>query len=109
MWLGCDRPPSWCEAHHIVFWKRDGGQTNIDDGILLCKHHHLLAHNNGWEIARDELGQYWLTPPVNVDPDQVAVLMRSKSAAMRDLLQAGAAERAPQLQIRGPKWGYANA
>ena len=109
MWLGCDRPPSWCEAHHVVFWKRDGGKTNIDDGILLCKHHHLLAHNNGWEIARDELGQYWLTPPVNVDPDQVAVLMRSKSAAMRDLLQAGAAESAPQLQVRGPKWGYANA
>ncbi len=25
----CDRPPSWCEAHHIQFVKRDGGKTTI--------------------------------------------------------------------------------
>lgn len=29
---GCNRPPSWCEAHHIVFWKRDGGKTDLADG-----------------------------------------------------------------------------
>ena len=84
MWFGCQRPPSWCEAHHIVFWQRDGGETNVDDGILLCKHHHLLAHNNGWEIARDDQSRYWLTPPTEVDPEQKPVLMTSKSGAMRD-------------------------
>ena len=31
-WPGCHRPPSWCEAHHIVHWKRDNGNTNTDDG-----------------------------------------------------------------------------
>jgi hypothetical protein len=29
---GCDRPPSWCEAHHIVLWARDKGKTDIADG-----------------------------------------------------------------------------
>ena len=29
---GCERPPSWTEAHHIVFWKRDGGKTDLADG-----------------------------------------------------------------------------
>ena len=29
---GCDRPPSWCEAHHIEHWGRDHGGTSVEDG-----------------------------------------------------------------------------
>ena len=29
---GCDRPPSWTEAHHTKHWARDHGATNIADG-----------------------------------------------------------------------------
>jgi hypothetical protein len=61
-WPGCERPPSWCEAHHIEHWQRDRGRTDVADGILLCRHHHLLAHNNGWEIQRDG-PRYLLVPP----------------------------------------------
>jgi hypothetical protein len=82
---GCDRPPSWTEAHHIVFWARDEGKTNIADGILLCRHHHLLFHNNGWEIQRDKNSRYWLIPPAEQDPNQTPIELVSKSAAMRDL------------------------
>jgi hypothetical protein len=49
---GCERPPSWCEAHHIQHWEH-GGATSIDNGILLCRHHHLLVHDHGWTIRRD--------------------------------------------------------
>ena len=31
---GCDRPPGWCQAHHIVEWP-DGGLTNLDNLALL--------------------------------------------------------------------------
>jgi len=48
---GCDRPPSWCEAHHGIPWSH-GGRTDIQDGVLLCRHHHMLLHNNGWKISR---------------------------------------------------------
>ena len=48
---GCDRPPSWCEAHHLKRWA-DGGRTDLDDGILLCGHHHRLAHNPQYEHER---------------------------------------------------------
>lgn len=58
----CDRPPSWTEAHHIDEWKRDHGSTDIEDGILLCKHHHLLVHNNEWRVRRDDTS-YFLEPP----------------------------------------------
>ncbi len=82
---GCDRPPSWCEAHHIVFWKRDGGKTDLADGILLCRYHHLLFHNNGWEIGRDQNNRYWLVPPPERDPNQIPIELVSKNPALRDL------------------------
>ena len=81
---GCDRPPSWCEAHHIDHWKRDHGPTNLDRGVLLCRHHHLLIHNNNWEIKHDSTG-YWLIPPTSIDPEQLPRPMPSKSAVMLDL------------------------
>ena len=59
---GCDRPPSFTEAHHITPWSR-GGRTDVNDGILLCRHHHLLVHNNGWEIRRRGHGFAVLPPP----------------------------------------------
>jgi hypothetical protein len=82
---GCDRPPSWTEAHHIVYWKRDGGKTDLADGILLCRHHHLLFHNNGWEISRDHNNRYWLIPPPERDPHQTPIELVSKNPALRDL------------------------
>jgi hypothetical protein len=48
----CDRPPSWTEAHHILQWARDRGKTLIENGILLCRWHHLKYHNEGYEIER---------------------------------------------------------
>jgi hypothetical protein len=80
----CERPPSMTEAHHIKFWSRDGGRTDIRDGVLLCKFHHLLMHNNGWEIERVH-NEYFLIPPRDVDPKRTPRPMPSKSAAMRDL------------------------
>jgi hypothetical protein len=26
---GCDRPPDWCESHHVIPWA-DGGRTNLE-------------------------------------------------------------------------------
>ena len=80
MWPGCDRPPSWTEAHHIDEWAADHGLTNIADGILLCKRDHLRLHNDGWKITRDGAATYWLIPPPGVDPDQEPILLTSKSS-----------------------------
>jgi hypothetical protein len=59
---GCERPPSWTEAHHIDEWERDRGATDVANGILLCRHHHLLVHNNGWKVRRRG-DEYLLEPP----------------------------------------------
>jgi hypothetical protein len=86
MWPGCDRPPSWTEAHHIPHWARDHGRTDLADGILLCRHHHLRLHNEHWEIAR-RAGRYWLEPPP--DRGRRRVLLETKSRAVRELLATG--------------------
>jgi hypothetical protein len=83
MFGDCDKDPSMCEAHHIVPWAK-GGRTDLSNGILLCKFHHLLIHNNGWEIYRVGT-DYWLVPPPDIDPEQRPRPMPSKSAALRDL------------------------
>ena len=47
---GCDRPAGWCDGHHIVHWSR-GGPTDLDNLILLCRHHHTLVHDGGWQLT----------------------------------------------------------
>lgn len=75
LWPGCERPPSYCEAHHCVPWS-EGGVTDTDEGVLLCRFHHLLLHNNGWRIERVDAGFALHAPPGSGrDP----VPLRSKS------------------------------
>lgn len=77
---GCERPPSWTEAHHIVPWSQ-GGRTDVQDGVLLCRHHHLLLHNNGWRFARVE-GALHVIPPPDIDAAQRPIPAPSKSPAL---------------------------
>jgi hypothetical protein len=62
-WRGCDRPASYCEAHHLDEWARDSGRTDIDRGILLCRWHHMELHHGGWRITREGKGDFILHPP----------------------------------------------
>ena len=49
---GCDQPARRCDAHHRIVWSH-GGETNIDDGALLCPRHHGLVHcDQPWIILR---------------------------------------------------------
>jgi hypothetical protein len=59
---GCDRPLAWCEAHHLVHWL-DGGPTDLDNLVLLCRAHHRAVHEGGWRLARGPDGRLTATPP----------------------------------------------
>jgi hypothetical protein len=63
---GCDRPPEWTEAHHIIWWI-NGGKTNIGNLVLLCTFHHTMVHNQAWEI-RMIGGIPYFIPPAWIDP-----------------------------------------
>ncbi|PRB02922.1 HNH endonuclease signature motif containing protein [Microbacterium sp. MYb64] len=62
-WNGCDRPASYCEAHHIDEWARDDGRTDIDRGTLLCRFHHMQLHHGRWQITRDGKDDFVLHHP----------------------------------------------
>jgi hypothetical protein len=48
----CDRPHAWCDAHHVLHWT-DGGETKIDNLVLLCRPHHRMVHQ-GFAITMTE-------------------------------------------------------
>ncbi len=82
-WAGCERPPSWCEAHHIEPWGTHDGRTDVADGVLLCRHHHLLVHNNGWQVERhrrsDGADDYRAIPPASIDPQRRPIAIPGRS------------------------------
>lgn len=65
----CTIPAPWCEAHHIDYWSR-GGTTGIEQGALLCSHHHHVIHKEDWTI-QVRTGVPWFIPPPHLDPRQV--------------------------------------
>jgi hypothetical protein len=73
----CGLPPEMTKAHHIRWWKRDHGPTDLSNGVLLCETCHHRIHDNGWDIHIDGAGtgvgtaaRVWFLPPRYVDPDR---------------------------------------
>ena len=62
-------------------WERDHGETNVRRGILLCRHHHMLLHNNGWVILKRD-GQLMMIPPAG-DPAAKPMALVSKNPIRR--------------------------
>ena len=46
---GCDRPPAWTDGHHIIHWA-NGGPTELENLVSLCRMHHRRVHEEGWRI-----------------------------------------------------------
>ena len=59
---GCDRPPPWCDGHHLVFWG-DGGPTKLENLGLVCGSHHRKVHEEGWKLQRGKDGRWIAAPP----------------------------------------------
>ncbi|MDN4480895.1 HNH endonuclease [Demequina muriae] len=65
----CGAPPSHCEAHHVEWWDRDGGRTDLSNGVMLCVACHHTIHRDAWGIeASNE--QVWFRPPASVDRER---------------------------------------
>lgn len=73
VWPDCTRPAAYCEAHHADHYS-EGGCTDIDRGVLLCRFHHMLLHNRGWRLLRDGKDPFRLRAP-----DGQEVVLRSKA------------------------------
>ena len=45
---GCENR-RFLDAHHVHHWAR-GGSTTLGNLVLLCRRHHRLVHEGGWQI-----------------------------------------------------------
>ncbi|WP_419998553.1 DUF222 domain-containing protein [Streptomyces boninensis] len=66
---GCDRPPRWCEVHHITEWQH-GGTTDLPNLALLCTTHHHDVHRYRWHITPTNNGgtRPHIQPPEHAPP-----------------------------------------
>ena len=62
-WQACERPASWCDGHHLIHWI-DGGETNLDNCVLLCKRHHRMVHEGGWKLIKVDGRMVTIAPTV---------------------------------------------
>ncbi|MFD4422555.1 DUF222 domain-containing protein [Agromyces sp. NPDC058484] len=65
----CGQNIGYVEAHHIDWWERDAGPTNVSNGVMLCSFCHHAMHREGWQINATP-NEVWFIPPPHVDPDQ---------------------------------------
>ncbi len=73
----CGLPPQFAEGHHLRWWDRDHGGTDLGNAVLLCTGCHHRVHADGWEIRIDPPpsgdatgGSVWFVPPRHLDPAQ---------------------------------------
>ena len=52
---GCERH-RFVDAHHVHHWAQ-GGETSLDNLVLLCRHHHRLVHEGGFAVTRSSAGE----------------------------------------------------
>ncbi len=50
------------DAHHIQHWSA-GGETSLDNLMLLCSQHHKLVHEGGFAIERDYQNRWFFRRP----------------------------------------------
>jgi hypothetical protein len=51
-WPGCANA-IFVNPHHVKWWRRDRGPTDLDNLALLCVHHHGLVHSKQWTLSGD--------------------------------------------------------
>ena len=55
---GCDRPPGFCQVHHILPWWA-GGDTSLTNSAMLCARHHQVVHRHGYYATITPDGVTW--------------------------------------------------
>ena len=62
---GCRFPGcgvTFCDAHHVRHWAR-GGETRLENLVLLCRRHHRCVHEEGWRIRVGAEGEFEFLRP----------------------------------------------
>ena len=58
----CGAPMHRCELHHIREWHRDGGRTDVDNLVAVCRRHHKQLETDNLQVRPDPNGGHQATP-----------------------------------------------
>ncbi|MBM7503754.1 DUF222 domain-containing protein [Agromyces aurantiacus] len=83
----CGQNIGYVEAHHIDWWERDAGPTDLSNGVMLCSFCHHMIHRDGWQI-RPGPREIWFIPPPHIDPAQAPRLGGRARFELRDAAAA---------------------
>lgn len=88
------------DGHHIVHWE-DGGPTDIDNLVVLCRFHHDLVHKQKWEVRLDEqqVAAWYRPNGERFDPAPKQVSLDERKAASVEIETVGSV---PLLQPLTP-------
>jgi hypothetical protein len=62
-------------SHHVEHWS-NGGETSLDNLMLLCTRHHTLVHEGGFNIAKDFLDNWAFFRPDGIAVPEVGYVSR---------------------------------
>ena len=103
---GCRFPGCTCnrfvDAHHIQHWA-DGGETSMDNLVLLCRRHHRLVHEAGYgvHVAADKAIKFTL-PDGKIIPLGPDTCFRGNVIAIKDINRTNDLKITPNTSI--PQW-----
>ena len=83
-------------CHHVEHWS-NGGETSLDNLMLLCTKHHTLVHEGGFRIEKDFRDHWYFARP-----DGIAVPRVGYVSGMVDYPPAGRLLSAVEKQVSEP-------
>jgi len=103
---GCRFPGCTChrfvDAHHIQHWA-DGGETSMDNLVLLCRTHHRLVHEAGYGVQMlAGQGAVFSLPSGKTIPQGHEMRSRGNVVAIRSLNRKNGLKITPNTSI--PEW-----
>ena len=92
----------YVDAHHIRHWA-DGGETRLDNLLLLCRHHHRLVHEGGYSLTLHENAEpVFATPKGRLIPSGPDTRFRGNVFALTMANRRDRADIGPRTLV--PRW-----
>jgi hypothetical protein len=108
---GCHRT-RFVHAHHVDHWA-EGGDTSVDNLILLCGFHHRLLHEGGYRIRRDYAGERYFVradgraiPRCGYRVDDYTDDDVTDNPSTEGLRREATSEDRPSTEVREPRGVY---